>query len=121
MRETSWFGSGPASVTAARRWVRTRLDDDGVDAAVVSDVELCVSELAANAVRHARTDFAVHLADDSHGRLNVSVEDLSTDQPERRSTTPLDTAGRGLAIVAAVSSSWGVDEHTGGKSVWFVI
>jgi hypothetical protein len=31
------------------------------------------------------------------------------------------TTGRGLRLVATLSSSWGIDAETGGKVVWFEV
>jgi hypothetical protein len=53
-------------------------------------------------------------------RLRVTVFDGSEDPPRRRdSLPPLEEHGRGLQVVDALATSWGVNEGIRGKSVWF--
>lgn len=83
-----------------------------------SDVAvLLASELATNAVRHARTPVTVWLAR-RPDRLVLSVEDSSTAQTARRSVDDLDDSGRGLQIVDALAERWGQKEVPAGKLVW---
>ena len=67
------FPSQPASVPAARRFVTEVLVEAGASS-LLDDARLLISELAANAVLHAGTDFSVtvHL---SVQRLYVEVRD----------------------------------------------
>ena len=45
--------------------------------------------------------------------------DQSTQQPVLRQAGPDDETGRGLAIVTALASDWGVRHHPeGGKTIW---
>jgi hypothetical protein len=76
-----------------------------------------VSELATNAVRHARTPFTVFLtgAKDS---VVVGVEDGSAGLPEQVRSGPLALGGRGLDIVDRISRDWGVRAQGTTKSVW---
>ena len=85
---------------------------------MVDDVQLVVSELATNAMLHAQTPFTVSLrAFDSTLRLEVA--DGSSVDPTMVVVSLLDSYGRGLAIVRAVSRDWGVlSRASGGKSVW---
>lgn len=76
-----------------------------------------VSELATNAVIHARTAFTVALSLDD-GVLRVSVTDRSPRQPVRRRYSEQATTGRGLALVERLAVTWGVASGTGGKTVW---
>jgi hypothetical protein len=98
-------------VEALRRW--------GAGDALVDDVALIVSELATNAVRHARSSFSVTVR--AHGpTLRVAVQDGA----------PLDvTAPRGglipqrlhgLSLVELVSADWGIagTQDEDGKVVW---
>ncbi len=105
------------SVPRARHFVCTLLIDHRfLD--LVEDVGLVVSELATNAIRHAKTPFTVTLerADQS---VLLTVTDGSPAPPVHRATDLLDTGGRGLSIVDLVSGDWGVIRHRGeGKSVW---
>jgi len=85
---------------------------------LVDDVRLVASELATNAVRHARTPFNVSL-EQADRLVLLSVDDSSPAPPVHLATDPLATTGRGVSIVELLSNSWGVTENLGGgKSVW---
>jgi anti-sigma regulatory factor (Ser/Thr protein kinase) len=84
-------------------------------------VELLVSELVTNAVLHARSDVEVRLSTSDRG-LRVDVADSSNRRPVMRTRDESAMTGRGLGLVAELSTEWGVDEIVdGGKSVWFVV
>jgi hypothetical protein len=81
---------------------------------LAGDVALVVTELAANAIVHARSAFTVILSVHSDV-LRISVRDV----------VPLDGAGlraaplHGLAVVDALASRWGVESlGNAGKTVW---
>lgn len=106
-----------ASVREARLFVRDRLREHG-HAEIEDDVQLVVSELATNAVTHARTPFVVTVRRDD-SRLVVTVQDGTPERPAVVNVQAMGTGGRGLAIVDALSQDWGSDERGGsGKSVW---
>jgi hypothetical protein len=85
---------------------------------LVEDVRLVVSELATNAMVHARTAFGVTLEGSGRSVL-LTVQDGSTTLPSRRHAGDLDLGGRGVSIIEIVSRDWGVNEWPGrGKSVW---
>lgn len=85
---------------------------------LVDDVRLVVSELATNAMVHARTPFAVTLSSMDGGVLLV-VRDGSTSVPARGAPNVLDMGGRGLVLVEMLSREWGVTANAdGSKSVW---
>jgi anti-sigma regulatory factor (Ser/Thr protein kinase) len=109
------FPCHPRSVAAARQFTRQILSDQS--SAVVDAIELMVSELATNSVRHANSDF--ELAIDSKDQIRVEVRDSGGGQPTLRSPAPLDTSGRGLRIVEAMSDTWGIIPTSDGKTVWF--
>lgn len=80
---------------------------------------LLTSELATNAVVHGQGPFSVRVANTGNG-VRVAVRDPSPQLPEVRRPEEVDTHGRGLRIVDAVSSRWGVDAAADeGKEVWF--
>ena len=106
----------PASVSAARHFVGGALAQ--APRTVRERATLLVSELASNAVRHARTPFSVTVLA-SGGRVRVEVEDSGAGHPIRRQPRPTEPTGRGLLIVGEMSDQWGVDEHRQGKTVWF--
>ena len=110
------FSPDPASVPSVRRFVRQTLL--GWDAeAWEYPVSALVTELATNAVLHARTPFAVELFYDGR-QLRLSVSDRSPRLPLRKAHGPEATTGRGLDLVGALSASWGIDRRASGKTVW---
>lgn len=84
---------------------------------------LGVTELLTNVHRHTGPDKACTVEIELAGeRLTVSVLDHDPRMPVVRDADPLATCGRGLAMVAAVSESWGVRPHGArGKVVWFAL
>jgi anti-sigma regulatory factor (Ser/Thr protein kinase) len=89
---------------------------------LADDVQLGVSELITNAVRHAGTDVLLRIALDN--RLLVEVVDADPDLHHPLTGEGPDAyadSGRGLQIVAAVSSDWGVRSVPEGKVVWFTL
>ena len=114
----SEFVAEPASVAAAREFVKRHLSHNGLDH-LTEDVRLVVSELATNSMVHARTPFTVTLAARDHSVL-LTVRDGSPESPVQTLAGVLDTRGRGISIVAQVSSSWGVSaaDARSAKSVW---
>ncbi|MEV8504624.1 ATP-binding protein [Actinoplanes sp. NPDC051475] len=90
------------------------------------DASLIMSELAANAVEHARTDaVATVLADGP--RLHLAVRDGDTRYPRLNPlaaagrATPLDERGRGLQLVHALAAAWGAMPARSGKVVWATV
>jgi anti-sigma regulatory factor (Ser/Thr protein kinase) len=116
------FLSVVASVPVARAWVGQRMRWLAVQEEVCERVQLLVSELAANAVRHtSSTLFEVHLSLRQE-ILEVAVHDQDPSrQPQLRRPLPRHTHGRGLAIVDALSDRWGTRRSPAGKSIWFHI
>jgi hypothetical protein len=85
---------------------------------LVEDAALIVTELAANAVVHAESDFIVTLARGRRG-VRVSVQDFSPVAPAMMAIAPAgSSSGRGLRLVAAVASRWGDGSFGSGKVVW---
>jgi serine phosphatase RsbU (regulator of sigma subunit)/anti-sigma regulatory factor (Ser/Thr protein kinase) len=109
------------SVAAARHHVSERLTAAGMTAEVVDAAAVAVSELVANAVIHARTPLTVRMQVDS-GTVRVEVADGSAQLPAAGLLSTHASSGRGLILVAALASSWGVEPLTdGGKAVWFTM
>jgi len=107
----------PTSSRAAREFVTTNLHLWGYEG-VVDDAVLLVSELVTNAVIHARTpvDLVVRRVGSA---LRIEVFDDGHGVPEPRYADLDDSAGRGLGLVQALATRWGVDDKAGGKTVWF--
>ncbi len=113
------FDPEAASVSVARRFVRQALRDLGTDGAV-DTAQTLVSELATNAVIHARTGYTVQV--DCEGEtVRVSVLDRSPAKARVRNYGTDATTGRGLRLVDALASGWGVATEADGKAVWFEV
>jgi two-component sensor histidine kinase len=105
----------PSSASRARSLAREVVA--GLPADVVDTVALLVTELVTNAVLHART--RLHLEVEVRpAAVVLRVQDGSTRVPVVRHYAPDDVTGRGLALVEALASSWGVDATRQGKAVW---
>jgi len=115
-REAEWPGT-PESVGLAREFVARLLAENELPG-LVDEAQLVASELATNAVRHARTPFVVSL-ERIDGHVTISVRDGSSVVPVVEPPGHLATRGHGLMMVNALSLKWGVTVTTdGGKSVW---
>ena len=113
----SWMlAPGPDAPRRARQLLRTCLDASDSHS---EDVELLVSELVANVVRHAGTSAALRVHDTGE-RIRVEVEDGSSHRPIPV-TEPGVHGGYGLRIVDALADSWGIEPTDGGKVVWFEV
>ncbi|MFJ6567582.1 ATP-binding protein [Streptomyces sp. NPDC091292] len=112
----------PSRIGQVRRIISAQLRHWHLDA-LIDEAALGVTELLTNVHRHAQPDktctVEIELLLD---RLTVSVYDHDPRLPEVRAAEASATCGRGLAMVAAVSESWGVRPRgTTGKVVWFTL
>ncbi len=102
-----------------RAWLRDRLGDVGLS--TVADTELLTTELVTNAHEHADGVTALRVSVPC-GRAVVRVEvDDHCPLLKPHRVTKRDAAtphGRGLALVDAISSEWGVRTGTEFKTVW---
>jgi anti-sigma regulatory factor (Ser/Thr protein kinase) len=113
------FPAIPQSVHAARRFATDTLS--GIPSSILDAVELMVSELATNCIRHERASFHIAILGSSR-EIRVEVTDSGTGTPTMRSPGPDDPSGRGLQIVDMLSANWGVNpERPSGKTVWFTV
>jgi len=98
---------------AARALALWQLDD------LASMAELLLTELVANAVRHARTPFTVMMR--WNGRsLHCEVTDANPLPPRPHLTVdPTAVGGRGLLLIDRLASAWGTEVAPQGKTVWF--
>jgi len=76
-----------------------------------------LTELTTNAVLHAGTDFTVTIGLSGAG-LWLAVRDASPRMPRRRRYGPESTTGRGITVVARLTTRWGVTAEPSGKTVW---
>lgn len=107
-----------ASVREARRFVEAELAARGRPD-LSDDAGLVLSELAANAVLHARTPFEVVLSWQDRQRVRVDVIDGSPSMPVLATALQTSMTGRGMVLVAALASRWGSERTGSGKCVWF--
>ncbi|MGP3988314.1 ATP-binding protein [Streptomyces sp. 3N207] len=130
------FQALPSRIGQVRRIVSAQLRYWRLDA-LIDATALGLTELLANVHRHADPEGrsagdGAALAD-KHctvelsfvwNRLTVSVHDHDPRLPRVRGSgerEPLSTSGRGLALVASISESWGMRTRSdgSGKTVWF--
>ena len=111
------FTPDAASVSSARRFVVSLLD---AEADLLDSVQLAVSELATNAVLHARSPFTVRVSREG-ARLRVAVHDSSPAAAAKKDYGPTAVTGRGLTIVEQLTDEWGVTADGVGKWVWFEV
>lgn len=112
----------PAAAARIRRVLVEDLADRGVEAEVVSEAEIVVSELVANAVRHARplADGAIRV----HWKVKNNVVEVEVSDgggetvPRPSPRTTWGPNGRGLRIVRSLAHEWGVIEEANGHTVW---
>lgn len=111
------FESDPALVRLARSFVARTLRQWELDA-FVNDAQLVASELASNAVLHARTEIRLTLRSDGAAWVRIEVEDHNSRMPSQLACPTDATSGRGLAMVERLATSWGVARDGDGKTVW---
>jgi anti-sigma regulatory factor (Ser/Thr protein kinase) len=111
------FPAALQSVPAARRFVRSALEDlangDVVEVAV-----LLTSEVVTNAVVHTNSAVEVTLRR-SAGALQVAVRGQSPSLPVLSPPVGLQEGGRGLLLVNEMADVWGAERTGEGKIVWF--
>jgi anti-sigma regulatory factor (Ser/Thr protein kinase) len=81
---------------------------------------LLVSEVVTNAIIHAHSEVEVAVRLQPHS-VRIDVLDNAGAMPAPRDADDDATSGRGLALVEAVASAWGVEPTDTGKSVWFEV
>lgn len=111
------YESHPDAVPAARRL--TRRLRAVVDSEVVERVELAISELVTNAVRHAPPDGVTVRLSTSMDAVRVEVTDRGGGEVTMRSRSTKPD-GHGLALVDAIADQWGVVRDTA-TTVWVEI
>lgn len=112
----------PSRIRQVRRIVSAQLRYWQLDP-LIDQAALGVTELLTNVHRHAQPDKTctvdIRLRLD---RLTVAVHDHDPRLPTIKEADPLDMCGRGLALIEAVSESWGVRaEGDAGKVIWFTL
>lgn len=109
---TRVFRGEADQVSQARREIARYLKE----CPAVDDAELIISELVTNAVLHSRSRhgmLTVH-GERYPGYIWIEVRDAGGNWEPRSD----DEGGRGLAIVTALATEWGVDGDARGRTVW---
>lgn len=120
----------PDAAGQARSFTRDTLASWGLGE-LADDAEIVVTELLANAIRHAwpcaeqaspeAAALALWLLRDTDGLMCV-VTDPSDTAPALRQPEPCGEDGRGLQIVHALSDDWGWSALSQqGKAVWAIL
>ena len=115
------FPGRPEHIRAARRFVAAAL---AAWPATQEAALLLVSEVVTNAILHSASgdhdgSLEVRYALDDH-EVYVEVLDAGGAAGPRRYAQYLEgVSGRGLALVEALASGWGMHDHQGGHLVWF--
>jgi serine/threonine-protein kinase RsbW len=111
------FAAQPMQIAHARRFISGVLSGFGAS----EDIVLCVCELASNAVLHSSSrqpggQFTVRVTVSPCGRIRAEV----TDRGGPWSPDPAldEEHGRGLLIVNALASRWGITGSDTGRSAW---
>jgi anti-sigma regulatory factor (Ser/Thr protein kinase) len=114
------LNAGPAAAAEARRQVRAAIEawDVPVDPSVA---ELLTSELVTNAIRHEPGETIKLYISCSCGHLRVYVHDTSRAFPMPVDAPADAEAGRGLMLVASLSTDWGCYRTPAGKAVYFTL
>jgi anti-sigma regulatory factor (Ser/Thr protein kinase) len=113
-RPTAVRAARDLAAQACRTWQLPELQDDAV---------LIMSELVANAVDHAATDFVVTIFRRGD-RLHLAVRDGDPRYPfmdvaaDTTPSAPVAVRGRGLRLVHTIATAWGAIPARGGKVVW---
>ncbi|WP_374203550.1 SpoIIE family protein phosphatase [Streptomyces antimicrobicus] len=109
----------PEGLSEARFALRQALRDWGMPE-LADDVEVAAGELLVNALLH--TDggavLTMEVLPEPVRRIRLWVKDRSSVWPRRRTPGEAATTGRGLLLVDALASHWGVESRGDGKAVW---
>ncbi|WP_146149274.1 ATP-binding protein [Kineococcus rhizosphaerae] len=127
-----------SAAAMARHWVCDHCPDEHLPAARRWIAELLTSELVQNALDHGRAPVTLSLTHDDEGIL-VGITDGEGSGPRLLPQTPQAVDGRGIALVDALATAWGVygsddgvegtdgshgwpqprDDAPAAKTVWF--
>ncbi|WP_326765271.1 SpoIIE family protein phosphatase [Streptomyces sp. NBC_01591] len=105
----------PAAVARVRQDAVRQLHAWGLEELAFT-TELVLSELVTNAIRHAGGPVEVRLI--RAGALTCEVSDPSATQPRMRRALLTDEGGRGLYLVAQLTTRWGSRYTRYGKTIW---
>jgi anti-sigma regulatory factor (Ser/Thr protein kinase) len=107
------FEPSPDTVASVRHTLEAHLER--VSPTCREIALLVASELATNAVRHARTPYDVRVCVGQC--VSIEVTDTGPGTAVLR-PAPDGDGGRGLHLVSALAMAWGVEHRSGAKTVW---
>lgn len=118
LRRVLPFEAEPSGLRVLRRVVRDQLADWGLPA-LSGEVQLAVTELATNVIKHVGAGVAATLVmEPGQGTLRVEIHDTSHVVPAVTEARCGDECGRGLHLLAHMSVDWGTVITATGKAVW---
>ncbi|MCQ4210665.1 SpoIIE family protein phosphatase [Streptomyces longispororuber] len=109
----------PEGLADARAALREHLAAWGLGG-MADDVEVAAGELLGNALVHTEGGavLTLEVLTGPPRAVRLWVKDRSSDRPHRRSPGETATSGRGMVLVEALASRWGVEPRGEGKAVW---
>ncbi|MEU3399938.1 SpoIIE family protein phosphatase [Streptomyces filamentosus] len=109
----------PQGLSDARAAVGQALRDWGMPE-LSDDAELLTGELLVNVLLHTEGGavLTLEVLPEPVRRVRLSVQDRSSAWPRRRTPGEAATSGRGLLLMDALASRWGVEPRGEGKAVW---
>ncbi|MFD5538141.1 SpoIIE family protein phosphatase [Streptomyces sp. NPDC127079] len=115
-RIATWeLAPDPALVGEVRAAALAKLTEWGLDDTAFA-MELILSELVTNAIRHGTGPIRVRLL--HHRTVICEVVDTSNTAPHLRRAASTDEGGRGLFLVAQLARAWGTRHLSQGKVIW---
>jgi anti-sigma regulatory factor (Ser/Thr protein kinase) len=116
------LAAGPAAAGEARSYVRAAIEawHIPIDPHVAV---LLTSELVTNAIRHEadENETVLLIITWTGDEMCVEVHDSSRSEPVPMDAPPDAEAGRGLMLVASLSTAWGFYRTPAGKAVYFTL
>ncbi|WEO98814.1 SpoIIE family protein phosphatase [Streptomyces sp. FXJ1.172] len=109
------LAADPAVVADARKAAAQQLEEWGMEE-LAFVIELVVSELVTNAIRHAHGPIRLRLIRER--ALICEVSDGGATAPHLRHPRTTDEGGRGLLLVSQFTERWGTRFVPGGKVIW---
>lgn len=109
--EALWVGRLRRIAAAKlRRWQLT---------ALIDPAQLLISELVTNALRYGTGPEIAFRFILTTGVLVILVDDGSPNVPQVRQPEPDDESGRGMVLVSAIATDWGVSPN--GSATWCLL
>jgi len=99
------------------RWAAQDQFGDRLSREQLNDLVLVLSELVGNAVVHGRGEIVLRLQFDGETVRGEVIDQGGGFEHDVRMSGPDEIGGRGLMLVASMTSRWGI--HEGTTHVWF--